>query len=102
MTFTVELSEEAEDDLKAIKDRRTRQSVERGLLKLEAEPEKRGRALAQDLLGYYRIRVAGQRYRAIYRIDQEQARVRVVVIGIRKEGDKRDVYRVARRRLRKP
>jgi hypothetical protein len=35
----VELSEEAEGDLRAIKDRRTRQAIERGLLRLEVEPE---------------------------------------------------------------
>ncbi len=100
-TFTVELSNAAEADLLAITDTRTRKSIAEGLLRLETEPAKRGKPLNDDLLGYYTIRLAGQRYRAVYSISVSQGVVTVVVIGIRKAGDKRDVYRVAVKRLSK-
>lgn len=58
-TFTVELSSNAEADLLAIIDTRTRKAVATGLLRLEAEPAKRGKPLVGDLPGYYTIRLAG-------------------------------------------
>ena len=58
--------------------------------KLKDEPEKQGKALSEELSGYRSIRAVGQRYRIIYRVDQD--RVVVVIVGRRNEGDKRDVY----------
>lgn len=98
-TFTVELNNQAQVDLRAIDDIRTRKTIASGLLRLETEPAKRGKPLTNDLTGYYTIRLAGQRYRAVYSISVKQGVVTVVVIGIRKAGDKRDVYRVASKRL---
>lgn len=97
--FTVELNSDAEADLLAIDDTRTRRAISEGLLRLEEEPAKRGKPLQNDLKGYYRIKVAGGRYRAVYSVAVTQGVVSVVVIGIRKEGDKHDVYRVASKRL---
>ncbi len=99
--FVVELSKLAEADLLTITDTRTRKAVSTGLLRLETEPAKRGKLLVGDLPGYYTIRLAGQRYRAVYSIAVRQGVVTVLVIGIRKEGDKRDVYRIASKRLGK-
>jgi mRNA-degrading endonuclease RelE of RelBE toxin-antitoxin system len=99
LTFTVELSEEAEADLKAISDARIRAEVSRGLLRLEVEPAKRGKALVGDLKSYHRIKLARQRYRAIYSIAVKAGIVKVVVVGIRRAGSKSDVYEVARKRL---
>lgn len=45
------------------------------------------------------MRAAGQRYRIIYRVQAEAGAVTVLVVGIRKAGDKRDAYQLARRRL---
>ncbi len=98
-TFTVELNDDAEVDLKKISDTRTQRAIANGLLRLETEPAKRGKALSGDLEGYYSIRLAGQRYRAVYSISVSQGVVTVVVVGIRREGDKKDVYRVASKRL---
>jgi mRNA interferase RelE/StbE len=62
--------------------------------KLKDEPEKHGKTLSEELSGYRSIRSVGQRYRIIYKIEQEQVVVVIVRIGRRKEGDKRDVYAV--------
>ena len=101
MNFTVELNDDAKADLRAITDKCTARAIADGLLRLETEPAKRGKALSGDLQGYHSVRLAGQRYRAIYSVAVTEGVVTVVVIAIRKEGDKRDTYRVARRRVKK-
>ena len=45
------------------------------------------------------VRAAGQRYRVVYQVALLEGVVTVVVVGIRKEGDRRDAYRVASKRL---
>lgn len=99
-TFIVELSRDAEEDLASIDDIRTRKSISNGLLRLEIEPAKRGKQLKGDLREYYSIRLAGQRYRAVYSVSVKQGIVTVAVVSIRKQGDKHDVYRVASKRLK--
>lgn len=68
------------------------------------DPRTAGKALTGPLQGYYRIRHS--RYRAIYTVDQEQlangevvvcVTITVVSAGVRKEGDKSDVYALAQK-----
>lgn len=70
------------------------------------DPRKVFKALQGPLKGYYRLTYS--RYRAVYSVDEEELadgtvlicfRVRFVVAGIRKEGDKNDVYNFALRML---
>ena len=98
-TFSIIFTANAQADLDAIKDARTYQAIERKIDELETEPEKRGKPLGDDLAAYRVVRAAGQRYRVVYQVAMLEGVVTVVVIGIRKEGDKRDVYRVASKRL---
>jgi mRNA interferase RelE/StbE len=90
--YKIILSIQAQELFTAIKDRREQSVVLARLEKLKYEPDKQGKALSEELLGYRSVRAVGQRYRIIYRIEQEQVVVVVVGIGRRKEGDKRDVY----------
>jgi mRNA interferase RelE/StbE len=99
LTFEVIFTKESDDDLEAITDVRTRNAVIRKAFDLEHEPDKQGKQLGKDLSDYRVVRAAGQRYRVIYQVATLEGVVTVVVVGIRKEGDKRDAYRVARRRL---
>ena len=99
MIFEVVFTGEVDRDLEAITDVRTRTAVIRKALDLDTEPDKQGKSLGDDLAAYRVVRAAGQRYRVVYQIASLDGVVTVVVLGIRKEGDKRDVYRVAGRRL---
>jgi mRNA interferase RelE/StbE len=85
--------------LQEIGDRRTRQIISDRISQLADGPEKRGQALIGPLMGYRSLRAAGQRFRIIYRIQQEQVIV-YVVVGIRREGDKSDIYALAQRLVR--
>ena len=46
------------------------------------------------------LRAAGQRYRIIYQVDNGAVIVYVVLIGLRKEGSKADIYELAQRLVR--
>jgi mRNA interferase RelE/StbE len=87
--------------------------VRRGLLdKANAlqdadDPTAANKRLTGPLAGYFRICYA--RYRAIYSVEREtfsdgsmrhQVTVLFVAVGVRKEGDKNDIYRFAQRLLR--
>src|SRR5688572_12822304 len=98
-TFEIILTEEAQSDLNAIKDGRTYSAIETSIDRLESEPDKRGKQLRGKLSDYWSMRAAGQRYRVLYQIGVLEGVVTVVVVGIRKEGDKRDAYKVANKRL---
>lgn len=97
MTYTVEFNEAAKKQLSAIRDKRICAKIIERAEALASDPEKQGKELGGDLEGYRSVRAVGQRYRIIYRIDGENVVVVVVALGIRKEGDKKDVYKLAQR-----
>jgi mRNA interferase RelE/StbE len=113
--YRVVFTARARFDLKAIEDQRSQKAIVSKIDDLQTEPEKRGKPLTEDLKGYYSVRAAGQRYRVIYSVQvlelepgkpkQKEKQplidriVTVLVIGIRKEGSKHDVYAIARKRL---
>jgi mRNA interferase RelE/StbE len=61
-------------------------------------PGQQGKSLIGELQRYRSIRAAG-RYRVIFFIEVESSRVFIVAIGIRREGDRKDVYETAKRLL---
>lgn len=63
-------------------------------------PEQRGEPLVDELIGYRKIVAAG-RYRVIYRVDEAAGIVRIVAAGIRREGHKNDIYKLAARMFAK-
>jgi mRNA interferase RelE/StbE len=92
--FEIELTLQARRMLEEISDRRIQRIVGERISVLAEEPENQGRALLGELAGYRSVRAAGQRYRIIYKVRQDRVVVVVVAVGIRKEGDKRDIYRL--------
>ena len=65
---------------------------------LSEDPEKQEKPLLGELAGLRSAHAAG-RYRIIYQVDREQVVVIIVGAGIRKEGDKRDIYTLTRKLL---
>ncbi len=86
--------------LRGISDRRVRERLRDRIDALAEEPAQQGKALVGELAGYRSIRAVGQRYRIIYRVEARKVLILVVAIGIRKAGDKKDVYTLARKLLR--
>lgn len=99
MSYRISLTKDARQDLANIKDVRIRQAINKALLRLQDEPHKRGARLADNLAGFWSLHCVGNRYRAIYDIQELEHSVIVRVIAIRKEGDKHDAYSIASKRL---
>ena len=55
--------------------------------------------LVKELSGYRSIHTAG-RYRIIYKIDENIVIVYVLATGIRKQGDKKNIYQITKKLLK--
>jgi mRNA interferase RelE/StbE len=86
--------------LQGVSDARVRRKLIERIDDLAGEPEKVGKPLLKDLSGYRSIRAVGQRYRIVYSVERPGNTVSVVALGMRKEGDKSDIYALARKLVR--
>ena len=68
--------------------------------KLKEEPPLLGKPLRGPLKDYRSIRAAGQRYRIIYKIIENEIIVLVVAVGIRKDGDTKDIYELMKKYIK--
>ena len=84
--------------IERIPDKKIQRSILDRIQKLSEEPEKQGKKLVKDLAGFRSVHAAG-RYRIIYRIDSRTVIIYVLAAGIRKEGDKKDIYKIAKKLL---
>jgi mRNA interferase RelE/StbE len=100
LIYRVDILPAAQDMVLQIRDRRIQEKLLERMTALAANPELQGKPLGDDLAGYRSIRAVGQRYRIIYRVERSEVVVVVVAAGIRKEGSREDVYRVAAKLIR--
>ena len=96
LPYRVFLTPQARLMLQSISDRRVRDMIVCRIDELSKEPTKKGKALVAELAGFRSLRVT--RYRVLYKVDQE--RVIIVAVGIRREGDTKDIYARAKKLLR--
>lgn len=100
MTYRIEITPAALQALAAVADRRIQEKIRDRIDGLTHDPDKQGKPLTGELAGYRSLRAVGQRYRVIYRVERQRIVVLVVALGLRKEGDRRDVYALAKKLLR--
>lgn len=86
--------------LRSVSDRRVREILGRRIDGLARDPDRQGKPLTGELAGLRSLRAAGQRYRILYRVEAERVVVLVLAVGIRKQGDKKDVYALAKKLVR--
>ncbi|MDX2217296.1 MAG: type II toxin-antitoxin system RelE/ParE family toxin [Oculatellaceae cyanobacterium bins.114] len=98
--YEIRLTPLALDMLAAVKDRREQEKLSERIDQLKNDPEKQGKALVDNLSGFRSVRAVGQRYRIVYKVEQEQVLVVVVGMGRRKDGDKKDIYTLLEKLLR--
>ena len=99
MTYRVDILPAAQGMVLEIADRRVQEKILARMTALANDPELQGKPLNDDLGGYRSIRAVGQRYRIIYRVERSIVTV-IVAAGIRKEGSREDIYRVAAKLIR--
>ena len=100
MNWNVEITKGALKQLQEITDKRVRTNLFERIEELSNEPEKQGKPLRDELSGLRCVRAIGQRYRIVYKVEIERVIVFVVAVGIRKEGDRSDIYQIAARLMR--
>jgi mRNA interferase RelE/StbE len=100
MSWQIIVSPIAQKQLATITDRRVQQALDRAIGGLEFDPDKKGKPLTGKLAGCRSIRAVSQRYRVIYRMDAGLAQVVILTVGLRKEGDRADIYALAERLVR--
>ena len=100
VVYQVILAPAARAMLSGILDQRVLLKLQERIDGLSFEPFQQGKPMTGDLMGYRSLRAVGQRYRILYRVERTRVLVHIVAIGIRKEGDKRDIYAVAARLFR--
>ncbi|MSV34910.1 MAG: type II toxin-antitoxin system RelE/ParE family toxin [Bryobacterales bacterium] len=100
MTYRVDILPAAQQMVREISDRRVQEKILERMTALANDPELQGKPLDDDLAGYRSIRAVGQRYRIVYRVERSNVTVVVVAAGIRKDGSRDDIYRVAAKLIR--
>ena len=91
--YSIVLTPQAKAMISEIPDRRIREKIAQTIDRLITDPDKQGKPLLGPYQGYRSLRAVGQRYRVIYRVERARVIVIVIGVGLRKEGDKADIYR---------
>lgn len=100
MTFRVVFSDDAQKDLKRLKKSGVYQELYDEILLLgQEDPYELGLPLVGDLEGYWSLHCIDNRYRAIYEVLEDDGVAFVEVVGIRRQGHRRDAYAMAKKRL---
>ena len=97
--FEIQLTHLELEMLTNIKDKRHQKALISRIDKLKIEPEKQGKPLTGQLINYRSLRAVGQRYRIVYQVENDKVVVLVVGIGLRKEGNKEDIYNLLQKLL---
>ena len=84
--------------IEGIRDKKIQRTILNRIEGLSHEPDKQGKQLVKELSGFRSIHAAG-RYRIVFRIEKQTIVVYVLAAGIRKEGDKKDIYQIAKKLL---
>jgi mRNA interferase RelE/StbE len=100
VTFQIEITLTALSMFNKVQDRRIRAKIIETIDGLAENPEEKGKPLIAELDRYHSVRAVGQRYRIIYRIDNEKVIVLVVAASIQKKGDRKDIYTLAKKLIR--
>lgn len=97
--YKVKLTKIAATNIKKL-DKRTQSQVISKIEALKNEPLLLGKPLKGSLRELRSVRAAGQRYRIIYKVVEEEIVVIVVAVGIRKEGDRGDIYELMKKYIK--
>jgi len=97
--YKIKLTKIAAENIKAI-EKSARTQILAKIESLKVNPLLLGKYLKGPLKEYRSIRAAGQRYRIIYKVIEEDIIVIVIAVGIRKDGDKKDIYELMKKLIK--
>ena len=94
--YKIKLTKIAAEYIKKLDSKAQKQIIEKIEL-LKNNPKQVGKQLKGNLKEYRSIRSVGQRYRIIYQINEKEIIVIIVAVGIRRDGDKKDIYELMKK-----
>jgi mRNA interferase RelE/StbE len=97
--YKIKLTIIAAENIKKL-DSRTQSQIVNKIESLKEEPLLLGKPLKGPLKEYRSIRATGQRYRIIYKVIEKEIIVIIIAVGIRKEGDKKDIYELMKKYIK--
>jgi mRNA interferase RelE/StbE len=97
--YKIKLTELATANIKKIDINAQKQIIHK-IEALKEGPLLLGKALKGSLKEYRSIRAAGQRYRIIYKVIEAEIIVIIAAVGMRKDGDKPDIYELMKKYIR--
>ena len=97
--YKIKLTKIAAENLQKI-DSKTQTQIINKIDSFKAEPLLLGKRLKGSLKEFRSVRAAGQRYRIIYKVQEEEIIVIIVAVGIRKEGNKKDIYELMKKYIK--
>jgi mRNA interferase RelE/StbE len=97
--YRIKITKIAADNIQEIEKSAQIQIINK-IEKLKEEPTLLEKPLRGLLKDYRSIRPAGQRYRIIYKVIDNEIIVIVVTVGIRKDGDKKDIYELMKKYIK--
>ena len=98
MRYTVRVTDTCLALIEKIPDKKIQRTILDRIEGLSDAPDKQGKMLIKDLAGFRSVRAAG-RYRILYKVEQRTVVVYILAAGIRKHGDKKDIYQITRKLL---
>jgi len=100
MKYKLDISVDANKEIRSIRDVSIRKIIRNRIDFLIDHPFM-GKPLSDELTGYRALRAYRNRYRIIYRIEQEIITVLIVKVGLRKGIDRNDVYQTLKRQFKR-
>jgi mRNA interferase RelE/StbE len=97
--YKIKLTIIAAENIKKL-DSRTQTQIINKIELLKEEPLLLGKPLRGPLKEFRAIRAAGQRYRIIYKVLEKEIIVIIIAVGIRKDGDKKDIYELMKKYIK--
>lgn len=99
MKYKILLTDTCLSLLEKLADKKLQRTILRRIEQLSEDPDKQGKMLTNELSGFRCIHAAG-RYRVIYKMDKHTVIVYILATGIRKQGDKKDIYKITKKLLK--
>jgi mRNA interferase RelE/StbE len=97
--YKIKLTKIAAENLQKIESKTLNQILNK-IESLREEPTLLGKQLKGPLKEYRSVRAAGQRYRIIYKVMDNEIIVIIIAVGIRKSGDKKDIYELMKKYIK--
>ena len=97
--YKIKLTIVAAENIKKL-DSKTQSQVINKIEALKEEPLLLEKPLRGPLKEYRTVRTVAQHYRIIYKVLETEIVVIIIAVGIRKEGDKKDIYELMKKYIK--